>query len=572
MPTWAPATSTTLTWHPRLVTANGWAARSGAACCRPLPLPPNTRPPAHPHGAQVAYGAGPLVQLLLGCGAQHYMEFKLVQGNHMLESGSGGGGGSGEGDAPVGGGAETTAALRPVPATRAEVFRDRRLGPAQKRALMRFLSAAALALGSGGRLAQAFASDAPFDSLLQSEGLDPQLRSLLLRGVLLQDGPEVGSDDDAGPPLSAAGALALLRLHAGSAGRYGEGTGPFLTPLYGCGELPQAFCRVAAVAGGVQVLRAPLAGLTFDEHTWAVGRLELAGGQVLRCGALAGGAVALAELLATFAPDVCTTVTLRCVAVLDAPLLPDEQQTMLVVPPMAAGGAAVRGLMLGASTAVCPRGRHLLYLWMAGGSAGGGVSGGGGECAAAAVLLPVLAQLADASQLRRQQEQREAAGAPSLAQREQQQAGAPPAAACGGGGGGGGGAGLGEAAAAPRPRVLWAAFFSQEATALQDPAAAAAARRWPCNVALCPGPSASATFASAVEAAKAVYWQLFPGGNTAEEGAGEEGQGREQRQRRHFPLDPALPAVDEEDAASDDEALAALQAALGGLPNGEREE
>jgi hypothetical protein len=29
---------------------------------------------------QVAFGAGPLVQLLLGSGAHHYLEFKLVQG------------------------------------------------------------------------------------------------------------------------------------------------------------------------------------------------------------------------------------------------------------------------------------------------------------------------------------------------------------------------------------------------------------------------------------------------------------------------------------------------------------
>ena len=29
---------------------------------------------------QVAYGMGPLIQLLLGSGAHHYLEFKLVQG------------------------------------------------------------------------------------------------------------------------------------------------------------------------------------------------------------------------------------------------------------------------------------------------------------------------------------------------------------------------------------------------------------------------------------------------------------------------------------------------------------
>lgn len=43
--------------------------------------------------------------------------------------------------------------------------------------------------------------------------------------------------------------------------------GPFLTPLYGCGELPQAFCRSAAVAGAVQVCTLALA---WDAWQYAV--------------------------------------------------------------------------------------------------------------------------------------------------------------------------------------------------------------------------------------------------------------------------------------------------------------
>ena len=56
--------------------------------------------------------------------------------------------------------------------------------------------------------------------------------------------------------------------------------GPFLTPLYGCGELPQAFCRSAAVGGAVQVLRCGIEGLVFDEHTFTCIGVELASGQV----------------------------------------------------------------------------------------------------------------------------------------------------------------------------------------------------------------------------------------------------------------------------------------------------
>ncbi len=121
----------------------------------------------------------------------------------------------------------------------------------------------------------------------------------------------------------------LLFSTASSAKIFSPTAGPFLTPLYGCGELPQAFCRSAAVAGAVQVravavgglnlrrrcscaaavqqlssscasqticlllqgclialttlvqvLRCGIEGLSFDEHTFSCDGVELASGQV----------------------------------------------------------------------------------------------------------------------------------------------------------------------------------------------------------------------------------------------------------------------------------------------------
>ena len=37
--------------------------------------------------------------------------------------------------------------------------------------------------------------------------------------------------------------LKALRQYLSSVGRYGANSGAFLTPMYGCAELPQAFCR-----------------------------------------------------------------------------------------------------------------------------------------------------------------------------------------------------------------------------------------------------------------------------------------------------------------------------------------
>ena len=78
------------------------------------------------------YGAGPAISLLLGSGAHHYTEYKLLQGVFVKEAGS--------------------APPQPVPSTRAEVFRDRTLSPLQKRTLMRFLKACTEALQGEGPL------------------------------------------------------------------------------------------------------------------------------------------------------------------------------------------------------------------------------------------------------------------------------------------------------------------------------------------------------------------------------------------------------------------------------------
>lgn len=59
--------------------------------------------------------------------------------------------------------------------------------------------------------------------------------------------------DSEGQPASAGRGVARLRQYLGAMGRFGAT--PFIAPLYGHGELAQAFCRSCAVHGGVYMLR-----------------------------------------------------------------------------------------------------------------------------------------------------------------------------------------------------------------------------------------------------------------------------------------------------------------------------
>lgn len=64
--------------------------------------------------------------------------------------------------------------------------------------------------------------------------------------VSSQNEPELKSaniDQQPGQLMTIEQGVKALKQYLGSVGRYGPGSGAFLTPMYGCAELPQAFCR-----------------------------------------------------------------------------------------------------------------------------------------------------------------------------------------------------------------------------------------------------------------------------------------------------------------------------------------
>jgi Rab GDP dissociation inhibitor len=54
-----------------------------------------------------------------------------------------------------------------------------------------------------------------------------------------------------------------ISLYAQSMARYGKS--PYLYPLYGLGELPQAFARLSAIYGGTYMLDKKIESVNFDE-------------------------------------------------------------------------------------------------------------------------------------------------------------------------------------------------------------------------------------------------------------------------------------------------------------------
>lgn len=508
----------------------------------------------------VLYGAGPLIKLLLGCGAHEYTEYKLIQGNFIGISNH-----TKEHHQPM------DIAFDQVPSTRAEIFRSTSLSLLEKRSLMRFLKActeAILNLENDTELSESTTSDddpalvashqhktrtaplqpddddgsiplkdlymtsttTPFSRVLSSPNfrLNENLQRCIMHGALLQH--TLHGDD----MFSCYDALCMLRLYMDSLGRYGTDAGPFLTPMYGCGELPQAFCRIAAVHGAVQVLRCPVAlendapiqndfgdtcqqqqtisvsiYHTDESHSESIHHARTA--QTLRCKKLvygdcyrtgAVGTITQPPQLTTASSDAAPAVAspamhahgtalslCRCVAIVDAPL-----QLHGARPALASTSSsyshihadAMRHDQQSIFSIVLDEKDETAVVW--------GLFVGHSTCVsprgrwlvhlwkvgkereiAYDVLHPVLQSIVDCS----------STGGIDIATSTSSTD-----------------AFTGRSTAARKPRALFAAYFMLHTRDVDEKKSK--------NTVYCPGPRGDVTFAKAVETAKRLYWSLFP--------------------------------------------------------------
>uniref|UniRef100_A0A8C7WVN8 RAE1 n=1 Tax=Oryzias sinensis TaxID=183150 RepID=A0A8C7WVN8_9TELE len=174
--------------------------------------------------SKLLFSRGSLVDLLIRSNVSRYTEFKNVTRILTYRHGN----------------------LQQVPCSRADVFASRQLSVVEKRKLMRFLTSCI----EDTEMDQAYSSQ-PYLKYLQDQQLGENLQHFLLHSIAMvtEDTPT-----EAG--------LASTRHFLRSLGRYGNS--PFLFPVYGLGEIPQCFCRMSAVFGGIYCLRHSVSCLIVD--------------------------------------------------------------------------------------------------------------------------------------------------------------------------------------------------------------------------------------------------------------------------------------------------------------------
>lgn len=301
---------------------------------------------------RLVLGADAFCESIVRSGAHRYLEFKAVERTFVYMDGC----------------------ARAVASNRSDVFKDATLSGAEKRALMRFLklvhSAAMsdevarrrsgkngeetnVAVGApgsewgGNEIVEEDGLRAEkgerMDAFLTRHGLSEKLKAAVMYALALQ----TRADCDAVEALEA------LKVYISSVAKYGPQTGACLIPLYGVGDIPQAFCRVGAVEGATFILRQGMKGVTPNAD--AVTSMTSVGGQDVR----------VKHVVAPAPPGRATGTLAHAVCILDSPLVSSHDQVFVVFPPhsvRAEQKSVVRALQIGSHTGCCPDGRYLLYL------------------------------------------------------------------------------------------------------------------------------------------------------------------------------------------------------------------
>lgn len=309
-------------------------------------------------GPRVLYCADEAVDLLLRSGGSHHVEFKSIEGGSLLYW---------EGQ------------LYPVPDSRQAIFKDATLKLKEKNVLFRFFKLVqaqiAAASTSGDEAGDGDASakipeedlDLPFIDYLKKQQLSPKMRAVVLYAIAMADYDQ-DSTDSCEKLLTTREGIQTIALYSSSIGRFANAEGAFIYPMYGHGELPQAFCRCAAVKGALYVLRMPVSALLMDEEEKHCVGARLTSGQDILCRRLIlepSYEIPILDVPSDGSDSGLRRKVARGICIISKSVKQDSSNLLIVFPPKSLEEqqiAAIRVLQLSSNLAVCPPGMFMAYL------------------------------------------------------------------------------------------------------------------------------------------------------------------------------------------------------------------
>ncbi|GAB2259776.1 hypothetical protein Droror1_Dr00010631 [Drosera rotundifolia] len=314
-------------------------------------------------GPRVLFCAGRTIDLLMKSGVSQYLEFKSIDRSYIA-------------DAAHDDGTNGTH-LSVVPGSRSAIFNDPTLALIDKTKLWHFFQhildhLQALAAGRPGLVSQQDL-DTPFAHFLDKNRLSPKIKSIILYAIAMANYDQTHVDASKNL-LKTSDGINRLALYLSSLRRFPNASGAMLYPMYGQGELPQAFCRRAAVKGCLYVLRMHVVAVLVDRSNARGVGIRLASGQDLFSQQLVLDTVfsvsrpsdlSLRDSPAYHGPIDIQGKIARSICITRKPLNSDASNLLAVYPPRSLypeQAASVRVLQFGSSLAVCPKDMFVWYL------------------------------------------------------------------------------------------------------------------------------------------------------------------------------------------------------------------
>ncbi|KAI1287704.1 Rab proteins geranylgeranyltransferase component A [Halotydeus destructor] len=276
---------------------------------------------------RVIYSRGPMVDLLVQSNICRYLEFKCV--SKVLSYNT-----------------RNQDQFKQVPCSRSDIFNSKSVSIVQKRMLMKFMTFCMDLEKQASNLEEY--EGMSFVELLEQKELDDELKEFLITSIVMAD-----------DTVSAKEALERLKKFTSSVGRFGDT--PFLCPLYGNGELPQAFCRLSAVFGGTYCLKQPLSAIKVDDSKH-VSSIVIANGKSIGCHHLVVGLAHCPRQLVQNNDD--TIKISRAIFVTDKPLnngSEKDEVTLIRIAGHEGSKCPVTLVELGHTSCVVPKGLNLVY-------------------------------------------------------------------------------------------------------------------------------------------------------------------------------------------------------------------
>lgn len=179
--------------------------------------------------------AGTLVQILIKTDVTRYLDFKAVDGSFVIQGGK----------------------VYKVPSTTGEALSSPLMGIFEKRRCASFLEYVTSYDEKDPKTHKNYnLKTMTARKLFDEYGLKPDTIDFVGHGMALEF-----NDEYLDKP--ALGMVRAIREYAESVLRYGNS--PYIYPMYGLGDIPQAFARLSAIYGGTYMLNRKFEGLEYDE-------------------------------------------------------------------------------------------------------------------------------------------------------------------------------------------------------------------------------------------------------------------------------------------------------------------